>query len=116
MRTFPFAMLAVLALAGLPDDIRDQIDQIGWLLPFLAIIVPVGLICALAFAQAGYVFLGIAQLAAIICGLRALGTHLRRERFTESQLKMMAIPCYLVACFLTNIAVIIAIGVIHKFF
>ncbi len=60
----------LLAVAGLPDDLLDQVNTIGWFLPFLALVVPVGLIFSLAVARLGYVILGLAQLAAIIIGLR----------------------------------------------
>ena len=112
----PFPLLHVLAVAGLPDEISGQVDQIGWFLPLFTIVVPIGLIAALAIARAGYVILGIAQIAAIAFGLRALRIHLRHSGFSRSQIRMILYPSYLIACFLTNVAVLISIGLVHKFF
>ena len=112
----PFPLLQVLAVAGLPDEISGPVDQIGWFLPFFAIAIPVGLMVALAFARAGYVILGIVQIAAIAFGLRGLRLHLRHSGFSRSQIRMILYPSYLIACFLTNIAVLISIGLAHKFF
>jgi hypothetical protein len=103
-------------VAGLSDDLSGQIDQIGWFLPLFAITVPVGVIVGLIFAKAGYVILGIAQIAAIAFGLRALRHHLRHSGFSRAQIRMALYPSYLIACFLTNIFVLISIGLIHKFF
>lgn len=111
----PSPQLVVLAFAGLPDEVVDQLNEVGWLLPFVAVVVPVGLIASLAFAKLSYVVLAIAQMAAIIFGLRALNAHLRREGFTNYQVRMTLIPCYLVACFLTNIAAVISLGIVRKF-
>ncbi|HEY3901146.1 MAG TPA: hypothetical protein VGM54_21225 [Chthoniobacter sp.] len=112
----PFPALQILALAGLPNDLAGPIDQIGWFLPFFAITVPVGLIAAVVFARAGYVILGVAQIAGIAFGLRALRRHLRHSGFSRAQIRMALYPSYLIACFLTNIAVLISIGLAHKFF
>jgi hypothetical protein len=112
----PFPLLQILAITSLPDDLSGQIDQIGWFLPFFAIAVPVGLVVALVFARAGYIILGIAQIVGIAFGLRSLRRHLRHEGFSRSQIRMILYPSYLIACFLTNIAVLISIGLVHKFF
>jgi hypothetical protein len=112
----PFPTLQILAIAGLPDDVSGPIDNIGWFLPLFAIAVPIGVMIALAFARAGYVVLALAQIAAIAFGLRALRRHLRHSGFSRGQIRMVLYPSYLIACFVTNVAVLISIGLAHKFF
>jgi hypothetical protein len=106
----------MLASAGLSGDTLDLLNQVGWFLPFLALFVPVGLIFALATPTALYLVLGLVQLAAITCGLRTLMAHLRHSGFSSYHLKLAIIPFYLVICFITNIAAILAIGLVQKFF
>jgi hypothetical protein len=108
--------LPFLAFAGLPSDAVAHLNQIGWFLPFCALIIPVALILFFVFGSVGYLLLAVAQSAAIFCGLRGLISHLRHRHFTSYQVRLMLAPSYLVACFATNIITLIGVGVIRKFF
>jgi hypothetical protein len=106
----------MLASARIPDDTLDLINQVGWFLPFVLLIVPMALIFALLFGKAVYVILAVVQVAGIAVGLRAIVAHLRRTRFNSYQVKLMLGPCYLVACFVTNIVELVGVGIVRKFF
>jgi len=108
--------LPFLAFAGMSDESLDQINHVGWFLPLLALVIPVTLILFLAFGKLIYVFLALVQGAAIFYGLKALVSHLRHQGFSSDQVRLMLAPCYLVACFGTNIVALIGVGVIRKFF
>ena len=92
-----------LALAGLSQDTLDQLNQVGWFLPFLILVLPVSLVLFLAVSSPAYLVLFGLQAAAIYYGLRALMAHLRRSGFTSFQIKIMLGPLYLIACFVTNL-------------
>jgi len=105
-----------LAFAGLSDETMDQLNHVGWFLPFFLIVLPVSLILFLAVGNpSSFVLLGL-QAAAIYYGLRALSTHLRRSSFSSFQITMMLGPLYLVACFVTNIFALLGFELIHKLF
>ena len=94
----------------------DQLNQVGWFLPFLILVLPVSLVLFLAVSTPAYfVLLGL-QGSAIYYGLRALATHLRRSGFTNFQVKMMLGPFYLIACFVTNLFALLGVKLIHRFF
>ena len=108
--------LLMLAVAGLSDDSLNQINQIGWFLPFIALIVPVSILLFFKFAQALFAGLVVAQFGGIYFSLRAVRGHLKRSGFTSYQTRLMLGPLYLIACFATNIVALLVLGVAHKFF
>jgi hypothetical protein len=103
-----------LAFAGLPDEMLDQLNEVGWFLPFLALILPVSLILLLALGKPVYIFLFALQGGALYYGSRAFGRHLRRSHFTSMQVKMALGPIYLLGCFVTNLFVILGYDLIHR--
>jgi len=103
------------ALAGLPDDTLDQLNQVGWFLPFFALILPVSLLLLLAIGKPAYFVLFGLQTAALYFGFRAIVSHLRHNGFTSFQVSIALAPLYLVGCFITNILALIGFGLIHKF-
>ena len=112
----PVSPLLLLAAAGISDDVTDQLDRVGWFLPFLALIIPASIILFFAIPNAIYAALVAAQITGMGFGLRALIAHLRRTGFTSFQVRIMLGPLYLIACFATNIVAFLAFGILHKFF
>jgi len=108
--------LLTLAEAAIPDDLIDQVDHVGWFLPFLGLVIPVSLILFFVVPRLLFAALLLAQLAGVYFGLRAVFAHLRRTGFNSYQVKIMLGPLYLVACFATNLVVLLIVGIIHKFF
>jgi len=106
----------MLAFAGLSDNALDQLNSIGWFLPFFALVIPVALVLFVIFGNVSYLLLSLAQAATIIFALRHLHSHLRRQGFSSYQVRITLAPCYLVACFTTNIVALIGVGIIRKFF
>jgi hypothetical protein len=107
--------LLLLNFASLSSDSLDQIDQVGWFLPFLALLIPVSILLFFKFAQALFAILVVAQIAGIYFALRAVRMHLRRSGFTNHQFKIMLGPLYLIACFATNIVALLLVGIIHRY-
>src|ERR1700678_4344224 len=97
----------MLAVAGLSDEVLEQVDQVGWFLPFLALIIPVSILLFFAVPKALYAVLVAAQIAGLVFGLHAVLAHLRRTGFTSFQLKIMLGPLYLITCFATNIVALL---------
>ena len=106
----------LLAVAERSDEIVDQVNQVGWFLPFLLLIVPVSIVLFFVLGKALYALLLAAQIAGLALALRAIVAHLRRTGFTSFQVKIMLGPLYLVVCFATNIVVLLVFGIIRKFF
>jgi len=84
----------LLAFAGLSAETLDQLNQVGWFLPFFSLVLPVSLILFLALSQPIYFVLLCVQGTALYLGLRAFVTHLRRHGFTSFQVKIMMGPMY----------------------
>jgi hypothetical protein len=106
----------LIAVAGLPREFLDLLNQVGWFLPFLALIMPVSLILFLAIPKLSYLLLLAIQAAALYYSLRALALHLRRSRFATIQIRMAMLSSYLVACFVTNILSVLLLPLIRKLF
>ena len=104
----------LLAFGGLSGETTDLLDQVGWFLPFLALILPVSLILFFAIGTFAYFALLGVQGSSLYFGLRAVVAHLRRRGFSRGQVKLMFGPIYLVACFITNILALVAVNLIRK--
>jgi len=103
------------AFAGLPDDTLDQLNQVGWFLPFFALILPVSLLLVIVLGKPAYFILFALQVAALHFGFQAAIARMRRHGFTSFQVSVALAPLYLVGCFITNIFALIGFGLIHRF-
>ncbi|MEP6672988.1 MAG: hypothetical protein ABJF10_27750 [Chthoniobacter sp.] len=103
------------ALAGLPDDTLDQLNQVGWFLPILALILPVSLLLVVVIGKPSYFVLFVLQAAGLYFGFQTIIARLRRNGFTNFQVGVALAPLYLVGCFITNLLVLVGYGLIQKF-
>ncbi|MDR3406185.1 MAG: hypothetical protein P4L99_27120 [Chthoniobacter sp.] len=103
------------ALAGLPDDTLDQLNQVGWFLPFFALVLPISLILVVALGKPAYCVLFALQATALYFGFRVTTARLRRHGFTSFQVSVALAPLYLVGCFITNIFALIGFSLIQRF-
>lgn len=110
----PVSQTLFLAFAGLSPETTDLLDQVGWFLPFLALVLPISLILFLAISNVTWFLLLGLQGSTLYVGLRFVVWHLRHRGFSSLQAKMMLGPIYLVACFLTNILVLLAYDLLRR--